>query len=145
MLVMPEVHVLAFDYGKKRIGIALGNTLTQHASPLDTLQNSYDDRLWQSIDALITTWQPFLLVIGLPQYDDAPSPLESAIRGFAKQLAKRYDKPAVFINEAFSSYEAEQRLITQRKQGRKQKLNKMEIDAQAAAVIAESWLEQHGT
>ncbi len=144
---MPEaIRVLAFDFGKKRIGTALGNTLTATASPLETLSCNYPDLPWSAIDELITSWAPTLLLLGLPQTDDGkPSTLEKPIRHFAAQLQKRYDRPVEFVNEAFTSHEAEARLKRQRQQGRKQRVSKNEIDRLAAAVIVETWLENHGT
>jgi putative Holliday junction resolvase len=144
---MPEaLRLLSFDFGRKRIGIALGNTLTGTASPLETLCCNYPQIPWSSIDELVTSWTPTLFLIGIPVPDEGQtSTLEKPIRAFASQLQKRYDKPVEFVNEAFTSYEAETRLKQQRQQGRKQKLKKHEIDQQAAAIIAETWLENHGS
>ena len=143
---MPEaVRVLAFDFGMKRIGTALGNTLTNTASPLETLSCNHPDLPWPAIDELVSSWAPTLLLLGLPQTDnDKPGPLEKIIHRFAAQLQKRYDMPVEFVNEAFTSHEAEARLKRQRQQGRKQRVTKSEIDRQAAAVIIETWLENHG-
>lgn len=143
---MPEaVRVLAFDFGRKRIGTALGNTITATASPLDTLHCDYPDLPWSAIDQLIADWAPSRLLLGLPHTDDGkPSVMEKPIRRFATQLQKRYDKPVEFVNEAFTSHEAEARLKRQRQQGRKQRVTKREIDRLAAAVIVETWLENHG-
>ncbi|HFD86530.1 MAG TPA: pre-16S rRNA-processing nuclease YqgF, partial [Gammaproteobacteria bacterium] len=65
------------------------------------------------------------------------------IRAFAAQLQKRYDMPVEFVNEAFTSFEAQDRLKQQRQRGRKKRVKKIEIDQQAAAVIVETWLELH--
>ena len=143
---MPDPQrILAFDFGKRRIGTALGNTLTQTASPLQTLPCNHPEIPWRAIDALIAEWSPGRLLLGLPQREDGtPGTLDKAIRDFAAALQKRYDTPVELVNEAFTSREAEARLKHQRQQGRKQKVKKSEIDQQAAAIIIEIWFKTHG-
>lgn len=142
---MPDAtRLLAFDFGKRRIGIALGNTLTATASPLKTFSYNYPDLPWSDIDQLVASWTPALFLLGMPETDDDQvSILAKPIRAFAAELHKRYDKRVEFVNEAFTSFEAQDRLKQQRQQGRKKRVNKIEIDQQAAAVIAETWLEMH--
>jgi len=143
---MPDpLRVLAFDFGKRRIGIALGNSLTRTANPLETLSCNYPEIPWPAIDRLIAEWSPALLLLGLPQrLDGTPGSLDTAVRDFAARLQKRYDTPVELVNEAFTSSEAEARLKQQRQRGRKQKVKKSEIDRQAAAIIVETWLKTHG-
>ncbi len=142
---MTAQRVLAFDFGKRRIGIALGNTLTATASPLETIDYHYPEIPWRAIDELIASWSPARLLLGLPKRPDSESSsMEQPIRAFAAQLQKRYDRPVDLVNEAFTSREASARLKQQRREGRRQKVKKQEIDRQAAAIIVEIWLENQG-
>jgi len=142
---MTPERVLAFDFGKRRIGIALGNTLTGTASPLDTISYHHPEIPWRAIDELVANWTPTRLLLGLPKLGDgSTSAMEAPIRAFARQLQKRYDTPVDFVDEAFTSREAAARLKQQRRQGRRQKVKKREIDRQAAAIIVEIWLENQG-
>lgn len=145
MQAMPDpLRLLAFDFGRKRIGTALGNSLTATATPLQTLTCDYPELPWKEIDELVANWSPDCLLLGMPSPENGKSSgLEKVLRRFAAELQKRYDKPVDFVNEAFTSYEAESRLRQQRQQGRKKKINKSEIDQLAAAVIIETWLEGH--
>lgn len=145
---MPKLQsvekVIGLDFGKRRIGVATGNTITQTASPLETISYQHPRLPWPRLDEIMQHWRPDLLILGMPQAeDDKQKTIEKPIRQFADALRKRYDIPLTFTNEAFSSYEASQRLKLQRQTGRKKKVNKSEIDAQAAAIIVEHWFEPH--
>lgn len=138
---MPEACILAFDFGLQRIGVAVGNTIINTASPLTTLTNTKDKQLWQQVDVLVDEWQPSLLLLGQPEnINNSSKVLLSAINKFSNELNRRYLRPITFIDESGSSNEAEQRLIAQRQAGRKQKIKKSEIDQQAAVIILERWL-----
>lgn len=139
----PEGTIIAFDYGQARIGTSVGNSITATAAPLITIAATTKAQRWQAIDELLNEWQPVRLVLGLPvsAADDAPELLRE-INNFGKQLQKRYDLPVNFVDESYSSVEANKRLKHQRQQGRRKKLNKQEIDQQAAVIILERWLEE---
>ncbi len=133
--------ILAFDFGLQRIGVAVGNTITNTASPLTTLVNTRDRQLWVQVDTLIDEWLPDLLLLGKPEnMNKSSADLLSSISKFGDELDKRYQKPVTYVDESGSSQEAEQRLIAQRQSGRKQKIKKSEIDQQAAVIILERWL-----
>ncbi len=140
---MPEGTIIAFDYGSARTGTAVGNTITGTATPLQTIVASNKEQRWVAIDTIIKEWQPSHLILGLPlsAAEQAPE-LLGEIKNFGKQLKKRYALPVDFIDESNSSVDANQRLKTQRQQGRRKKVNKLEIDQQAAVIILERWLEQ---
>lgn len=137
---------LAFDFGTRRIGTAVGNTLTAHAQPLDTLhyQGTLD---WAAIDALVAQWQPRVLVVGLPlKKDGTEQAMTQQARDFMAQLVHRFGLPVQPVDERFSSIEAERRLQQQRASGaRKQRLQKGDTDAMAAQIILENWLADNGT
>ena len=101
--------VLGFDYGTKRIGVAVGNSLTGSAQALDIIQNTKPDQIHQKIKELILQWQPSCLVVGLPLHPDgAEHAMTKRSRSFGQQLAKRFGKPIHFVDERYSSVLLEQ-------------------------------------
>ncbi len=138
---MPDSgRVLGFDFGEKRIGVAVGQRITGTATPLTTL-SSNDKPDWHSIEALIQEWQPDTLVVGMPfNMDGSRSDMAEKIDRFCRQLEGRYHLPVAQIDERLSSAEAEHKLKLQRQQGRRKKIDKLEIDRLAAAIQLESWL-----
>jgi putative Holliday junction resolvase len=133
MLVMPEQTLLGFDFGTKRIGIAVGQTLTKSARPLQQI-SSVD---WSSLDKLIAEWRPAALVVGLPlNMDDSPGKMAKAATEFAAALREHYSLLVHLCDERLSSREALERLAERGNT----KPSKAELNCMAAAVILESWL-----
>jgi len=134
--------LLAIDYGLRRIGIATAVCLTRTASPLTTLPASNGEPEWDKLDRLIKDWQPDLIVVGLPYNSDGSwSEMGTLAKGFAEKLIDRYSLPVDLIDERFTSAEAGSLLKEQRRQGlRNKKLHKEDVDAVAAQLIAESWM-----
>jgi len=131
--------VLGFDYGEKRIGVATGQTITASATPLTTLTAVNQKPDWNKIEKLISEWKPDALIVGLPTYlDGTPSEMTKKAQRFSRQLDGRFHLPVYLINEALSSFEAEQHITKKKGQH-----NKQEIDKMAAAIIVQSWLEQN--
>jgi putative Holliday junction resolvase len=133
--------VLAFDLGRRRIGVACGDTRTRTASPLTGIANGGAGPRWDMVDTLMRDWQPALLVVGLPyNVDGSESRMSQAARSFADDIAARYAKPVRLIDERYSSIEAETRLRSQRQSGlRRGRAAKADVDAAAACVILERW------
>ena len=105
----PVTIVLGFDYGTKRIGVAVGNSLTGSAQALDVIQNINSNLTYQKIQELIHEWQPSCLVVGLPLHPDgAEHAMTKRSHSFAQQLAKQFDKPIYFVDERYSSVLLEQ-------------------------------------
>lgn len=138
---MPDSRtLLGFDYGKQRIGIAVGQCLTGSVTPLTTLKAINQKPDWDSISKLIAEWQPDLLVVGLPLHmDGTEQEMTNAARRFGNQLKGRYNLPVAWMDERLSSDEAEAIL---RSRGGKTRSNKQEIDKIAASLILQSWLDQ---
>lgn len=133
--------VLGFDFGKKRTGVASGQTITNTATPLLTLKQIDGNPDWDGIKQQIDQWQPDALIIGVPyQLDGTSSSMTEAALHFGACLKKRYKLPVLEVNEALSSYEAEESL---KKKTKINQQNKHEIDKIAAAVIVQRWLDQH--
>ena len=132
--------VLGIDYGLKRIGIATGQTITGSASPVTTLNQLNGSPDWMAIEKLIDQWKPQALIVGMPYYlDGKENEMTKVVETFCLELEQRFAIPIFKINEALSSYEAEEILKTKTKIG---KHNKHEIDKMAAAIIVQNWLDQ---
>jgi putative Holliday junction resolvase len=105
---MPEETLLAFDYGAKKLGVALGNTLLKQARPLDLILEPTRDGRFARIEALLATWQPERLVVGLALATDGSEQYASQhCRRFARQLEGRFGIPVVLVDERGSSVEAQ--------------------------------------
>jgi len=140
---MPEAAnlLLAFDFGLRRIGVATGNGLTRTASPLTTIQVT-DPFPWNQIEKLIADWRPDLIVVGHPG-DGANPELLTALDEFLTALGARFPVPVVTVDESHTSSAAEEELRTYRRQGvYNRRLNRGQIDRQAACLIAEQWMNQ---
>lgn len=127
---------LGFDFGRLRIGVAVGDAITGSARPLCVLPTRQQRPDWDAIARLIAEWRPDLLVVGVPRHADETANVvtEAALR-FSRQLQGRFHLPVATIDERLSSWEAGQHLS---KSGRRRG-NASPLDAQAAAVILESW------
>lgn len=129
--------LLGFDYGPRKIGIAVGQTVTGTASPLTTLRAVRERPDWDGIGELIQTWQPEALVVGLPfNMDDSEAEAAPGARRFARQLEGRFRLPVYLTDERLTSREASNRWG-------KQVRRIEELDAFAAKLILETWLNDH--
>lgn len=129
--------VLGFDYGSRKIGVAVGQTLTRQASPLSTLAMVQQRPDWDAIQRLIAEWNPDALVVGLPfNMDDTPTPLAERVRRFSRQLEGRYRLPVHLADERLTSRvaRADYGGSLDRSGG---------IDAFAAKLIIETWLSEY--
>jgi putative Holliday junction resolvase len=105
---MPEETLLAFDYGAKKCGVAMGNTLLKQARPLDIILEATRDGRFKRIEALLKRWQPERLVVGLALTPDGGEQYASQhCRRFARQLEGRFGLPVVLVDERGSSVEAQ--------------------------------------
>ncbi len=143
---MPEgraLGALAFDFGLRRIGVAVGQNITGSAMPLG-LVNALDGIPdWAALDRLVKEWKPDLLVVGLPYtMDGSEQEISRRARSFARSLEQRYPCPVHTIDERLSSHEAQARLKELRQQGRR-RIRPGDIDCVAACVILESWFHAH--
>ena len=100
----PVQTVLAFDYGEKRIGVAVGNTITQTAEPLKIIQEKNQEERFKAIEQLMAEWQPQLLVVGLPKHPDgAEHAMTQKAQRFGNQLHGRFRREVVWIDERYTS------------------------------------------
>lgn len=138
--------LLSFDYGERRTGVAVGQTITGTATPLRALQLANHEPYWLAIKNLIDTWQPRALIVGLPRLKSRHNTkIEQMIRCFCDLLQQKFSLPVYTWDESYSSTEAYQRLRTLRQSGRAKKITKGQIDSLAAAIILESWMARVGS
>jgi len=131
-----EATLLAFDYGEKRIGVALGNVLTHSARALTVIQNRNRDYRFEAIGELLREWQPDRLVVGLPSHPDGtPHAMTQLAKRFGNQLNGRFNLPVAWVDERYSSVDAEARL-------RERGDDKSQLDAEAACVILQQYLDE---
>jgi putative Holliday junction resolvase len=136
---MLEGTYIGFDFGFKRIGVAVGQTLTGSASPLATLDAKSGVPQWDLVQKLVDEWRPLALIVGLPTcIDDSEQYTTAASKGFAKQLRKRFLLPVYMVDERLSTVEARAHLFAE---GGYRKIKKTEVDSIAACIILEQWLQ----
>lgn len=139
----PHGTLLAFDYGLKRIGVAVGQTQTCTASALETVEARGAGGL-QRIDSLIEEWRPCALVVGLPLAPDgSESDMSRAARNFAETLVERTGLPLFFQDERLTSRAAEAAFAGLRAAGERRRRDAAIKDAMAAKIILENWLQSH--
>lgn len=123
--------VLGFDFGLKRIGVAVGNTLLKQAQPLTIISAATNDAKFAAIAELLTQWQPALCIVGLPRHPDgAEHEMTVRCRRFANQLHGRFDVATVLVDERYSS------AVISHQRGDL-------IDDQAAAIILQQYFDDH--
>ena len=127
-----ELTVMAFDYGTRRIGVAIGNTLTQTGQPIQIIAENGDDARFRLIEALIQEWQPDQLVVGLPCHPDgAPHEMTAKAKRFGNQLNGRFHLPVNWVDERYTSAILE---------GNPEMRDN--LDAQSAALILEQYFHE---
>ena len=140
MLATPET-IIAFDFGLRRIGLAVGQQVTFSANSITTVKNGKKGPDWDSIESIIKEWQPDRLIVGLPTINSRETQsIESKIKIFIDQL-ERFSLPVQTVDENYSSLEAKSILKHNRQLGVQGKINKESIDSTAAKLIAERWLK----
>ncbi len=128
-----DITLLCFDCGKKRIGAAVGQTITATATELEIIKSINDKPDWESISRLIKEWNPDRIIVGKPlQLDGLRQEMTDIAERFSRQLEGRYHIPVEMIEEQLSSYEARRELKSTR-----------ELDAVAARLILETWLSEN--
>ena len=136
--------ILAFEFGLRRIGVAVGQTVTGSASPLGVVDNTPNGPDHDRISALVSEWHPDRIVVGMPyQAGGHSGDIRASIHGFIDELAV-YGLPVATIDESLSSREAEATLKAARQRGSRGRLKKSDIDAAAAVQIAERYIATLG-
>lgn len=132
--------ILGFDFGEKRIGVAVGNTVTSQARALTTLHVESNAARLGAVEKLVAEWQPASFVIGQPEHADGqPHDVAHLAKKFGNRLTEKFRLPVAYINETLSSVEASSILGARGVKGIAQRT---EIDAVAAQVILQSYLDE---
>jgi putative pre-16S rRNA nuclease len=138
---LPGDTFLGFDFGNKKIGVAVGQLCTGIASPLRTIPSIRQKPNWEIISHLYEEWQPDGIVVGVSRQEDgSDNPITPRMIKFCRQLEGRYQLPVYQIDEAFSTFEAKQILFDE-VNVRAAKLWEVQ-DQLAAQLILQSWLNQ---
>lgn len=135
---------LAFDVGGKRIGVAVGNTITGSATAIGVLKMLDEGPDWPQLERWMREWRPDGLVVGDPMsldgFDSGDQTSRKRARRFAEETSQRFSKRCVMVDERHSSQEAAQRFAQQRAEGERRRKHADELDALAAVIILERFL-----
>ena len=130
---MKSSTFLAFDFGERRIGVAIGNDLTETANPLTAIDATNDEGRFAAIEALVKDWTQSAFVVGRPAHPDGKAHAMTArCEKFARQLTGRFALPAYLVDERYTSVDAARALSGSKLTGQRKK---QAIDAEAAAQI----------
>lgn len=137
---MPDGVFIGFDFGYKRIGMAVGQTITQKASPLATIAAKQGVPNWQEVAKILKQWLPEALIVGLPTCIDGKELYTTqAATDFAKQLELHFSLPVHMVDERLSTVAAREELFAA---GGYRKIQRSQVDSIAACIILEQWLQQ---
>jgi len=133
--------IIAFDYGVKSIGVAVGQKITCTASPLSAIKADNGIPNWDTLAALFKEWQPTQVIVGFPtNMDGTDQPITARARKFSRQIHARFKLTTQGHDERLTTVAAKERLF---ELGGYKKLTKGKIDSVSAVLILESWFEQN--
>jgi len=128
------MQIVAFDYGTKKIGVAVGQTETYTSSPLQIIYNEHDKTNWNEISILINEWNPDLILVGMPMnMDGTESDIMKRVDNFFKKLEKVSNIECKYIDERLTTFEAKE-ILGESKVA--------EVDAHAAKILIDNWFER---
>lgn len=137
--------VLGFDVGARRIGVAVGNTLSGTARAVSVVRADDDGPAWDEVDRLVSAWKPARLIVGEPLTIDGEAQLAThRSRAFAAAARERYALPVDLVDERSTSREADRRFAERRRGGAARRKDAAALDAVAAEIIVERWLQDVG-
>ena len=125
------MQIVAFDFGEKKIGVAVGQTSTYTSSPLQVIFNNHDKVNWNEISVLLEEWRPELILVGKPlNMDGTDSEIMKKVDTFYKKMESLYDAKFEYVDERLTTFEARDIL----------KENNVEtVDANAAKILIDNW------
>ena len=125
------MQIVAFDFGEKKIGVAVGQTSTYTSSPLQVIFNNHDKVYWNEISVLLEEWKPELILVGKPlNMDGTDSEIMKKVDIFYKKLKSLYNAKFEYVDERLTTFEAKDIL----------KENNVEtVDANAAKILIDNW------
>ena len=135
-----EGNIIGFDFGQKRIGVAIGNNISKSAQALITIESTSSNQKFEVIQKIMDEWQPVSIVVGVPfNVDGSEHKVTNLCKKFAKQLEQKYALPIHLIDERYTSIEASYEIQDKKIDLKKKKLL---IDQIAAKIILQSYLDQ---
>jgi putative Holliday junction resolvase len=135
-----DATILAFDFGTRKIGVAIGNSLTRTARPLITIEEEANAARFERIAALIDEWQPDMLIVGRPLHADGREHgMTARAERFARQLSGRFGLTVALVDERFTTVAADAELASAGVHGKDRKAAR---DAVAAQLILQSWFDE---
>jgi putative Holliday junction resolvase len=135
-----EGNIIGFDFGQKRIGVAIGNNISKSAQALITIESASSNQKFEAIQKIMDEWQPVSIVVGVPfNVDGSEHKVTNLCKKFAKQLEQKYALPIHLIDERYTSIEANYEIQDKKIDLKKKKLL---IDQIAAKIILQSYLDQ---
>ena len=135
-----EGNIIGFDFGQKRIGVAIGNNISKSAQALITIESASSNQKFEAIQKIMDEWQPVSIVVGVPfNVDGSEHKVTNLCKKFAKQLEQKYALPIHLIDERYTSIEASYEIQDKKIDLKKKKLL---IDQIAAKIILQSYLDQ---
>ena len=127
------MQIIAFDYGEKKIGVAVGQTSTNTSSPLKIIFNKDNTTNWISISSLLDEWKPDLILLGKPlNMDGSESEIMKKVDKFYKELKSIYDADIEFVDERLTTFEAREILKDEKHDN---------VDAHAAKILIDNWFD----
>ena len=127
------MQIIAFDYGEKKIGVAVGQTSTNTSSPLKIIFNKDNKTNWISISSLLDEWKPGLILLGKPlNMDGSESEIMKKVDKFYKELKSIYDADIEFVDERLTTFEAREILKDEKQDN---------VDAHAAKILIDNWFD----
>jgi len=134
--------LIGFDFGERRIGVAVGETSTRIANPLGAIDEAANEPRFRAIGRIVDEWRPAGFVVGRPRHsDDSEHAIARLAEKFARRLEARYHLPVEFVDETLTSAVAESQL----RETRTRPSRKSDVDALAAAIILQSFLDSLGS
>ena len=127
------MQIIAFDFGEKKIGVAVGQTSTNTSSPLQIIFNKDNKTNWISISSLLDEWKPDLILLGKPlNMDGSESEIMKKVDKFYKELKSIYDADIEFVDERLTTFEAREILKDEKHDN---------VDAHAAKILIDNWFD----
>ena len=129
------MQILSFDFGTKKIGVAVGQTKTRTSSPLEVIFNKNNVINWSKIHSIVEEWKPELILVGKPlNMDGTDSDIMKTVNIFFKRLNKITNIPCEYVDERLTSFEARQNLL---------EIKTDLVDAHAAKILIDHWLSEN--
>ncbi|MBM23206.1 MAG: Holliday junction resolvase RuvX [Gammaproteobacteria bacterium] len=143
MNLKPDSVLIGFDYGTKKMGVAIAQCITKTATPLNVLKIKNEKPNWEQLDQIVSDYRPVLAIIGYPgKINKQTSLLADKIEKFGSAIEKHYKMPTILFDETYSTTIARKELRDLRRDGNlSRRIKRGQVDSMAAKIILEQWLK----